>query len=67
MPLGAIESDSVDRGLALCGIDDLPNPQGGMSSGYLQQLRHFAFCGSGIDFFIRISEFDSVILFQRGE
>src|SRR5215467_8567703 len=67
MPLGAIESDPVNRGLAFCRINDLPNPQGRMSGGYPQQLRHVAFGCGGIDFFIRVSEFDTVVVFQGGE
>src|SRR5271156_520190 len=54
VPLGAVETNHVNRRLASAGIDHLANAQDGSAAGDAQQFRNIGIRCRGIDFLVRV-------------
>src|ERR1700736_1460276 len=67
MAIRAVETQHIERSLALGGVDHLANSEDWRAVRNTQKASGMGIGGCGIDFFVRVCNFQSVIVFQDGK
>jgi len=65
--VGAVEAEDIEDNQTLGGVDHLTNPEKRFAFGDAEEFGGSRIGDGGVDFFVGVSELDTVLAFERGE